>query len=528
MSYCLDDGSELLYGPAASRFDEPATAIMRRPADVEKENTRLFSAASTAYEQKTELLPRDLNTQALSNSVAVLPFVNVSADEENEFFCDGLSEELLNALSRVEGLRVAARTSAFSFKGKNTDVREIGERLNVGKILEGSVRRSGDRLRISVQLVDVSDGYHIWSERYDRQMRDVFEIQDEITLAVVDALKVELLSGMRSVIIKHYTDDTEAYENYLKGRFHHYKYTADGWFRAIEYYERAIAKAPSYAPAYAGVTSAWGYLCFFGLVPANEAVPKMRAATEKALEHDTRLSEAYLSAAMVSFFYDWDRTAAEISFGKAIELDDGSAESVSFYAMFLAFQERYAEAMEQCQISLVRDPLSLLINMNAGWTYFTAGDLDKAHKIVDEMLALDPAFYGSYWIKGAIALTTGEYQAAVTELEKAIALGGHQTVLADLGSAYGLAGEKEKAEDVLSRLLELRENSYAAAICVARVYSRLGDQDKAVEWLETAFEERNGELLFLQGEMMSAPDTDPLRSLGSDEKVVELFRLSNI
>ncbi len=529
MSYCLDDGSPLLYGPTpTSAADSSVTGTLPLLDAADEENTRMLLGSWAADAKTINLSGFEVSSGTSANSIAVLPFANISSDPENEFFCDGLSEELLNALSRVEGLRVAARTSAFSFKGKHVDIRKIGATLNVGKILEGSVRRAGEKVRISVQLVDVSDGFHIWSARYDREMLSIFDVQDEITLAVVEALKVELLSDMRSKVLKRYTDDTEAYESYLKGRFHHYKYTEDGWRLAIEYYEKAIEKEPLYAPAFAGLTSALGYLYFFGLISADQAIPRMRTAAENALRIDDRLSEAHLSAAMVSFFYDWDGRAAERSFHKAIELDNGGAESASFYSMFLSFQERYDEAAAQCEISLARDPLSLLTNMNAGWTYFTAGDLGRAREIIQGMIEIDPSFYGSYWIKGAIALTTGEYSGAITELRKAMELGGHQTVLADLGSAYALSGQMDDARNVLTQLLEFREDSYVAAICLVRVYSRLGDNGRALEWLKTAFEERNGELLFLRSEMIAAPDEDPLKATALDEEVLELFREANI
>jgi serine/threonine-protein kinase len=203
----------------------------------------------------------------------VLPFANISADEENEYFCDGLAEELLNALSKIDELKVAARTSAFSFKGKNANVSEIGAKLGVQNVLEGSVRKSGNRLRISVQLVNAADGFHLWSGQYDREFKDIFDLQDEITLAVTEALKVTLLGHERSMVFKRYTDNAEAYELFLKGRYYHYKYTAEAWKRAIEFFKKAIEIAPDYAPAYAAMTSSWGFLWFFGLVSTDDAIP---------------------------------------------------------------------------------------------------------------------------------------------------------------------------------------------------------------------------------------------------------------
>ena len=523
LRYCLDDGNALLEGPAS--VNEPMTAILSHlPASA----AGLSRPVDYVVEASTAIFRIAEPQQNTSNSIAVLPFVNMSADEENEYFCDGLAEELLNALSKIEELKVAARTSAFSFKGKNANVSEIGEKLRIKTILEGSVRKSGNRFRISVQLVNAADGFHLWSERYDRDMQDIFELQDEITLSVIEALKVTLLGKERDVVLKRYTDNAEAYELFLKGRYYHYKYTAEGWTRAIEFFEKAVEKEPNYAPAYAAMTSSWGCLWFFGLIPAEQAIPRMKAATIKALENDENLAEAHLSQAMVSFFYEWKWKEAEQAFERAIALSPHNAEALSFYAMFLAFEERFDEAMLQAKCSLAIDPLSPLINMNAGWTYFTGGQIDEAMEQVVKMIEIEPDFYGAYWLKGAVCLVKGKYEEAISELKKGVSVGGHQTVLADLGSAYGLAGRKDEAEAILNQLLEMREQEYVSAICIARVYIRIGENDKAIEWLEKAFEERNGEMLFLKGEISGADEGDSLNSLGNDPRLIDLFQKMNL
>jgi TolB-like protein len=248
-----------------------ATPAARHHADTPP---RLVTAGSTA-------------TPRAMTSLAVLPFANMSADVDNEHFCDGLAEELLNALSKIDALKVAARTSAFSFKGKNVDVGTIARTLGVTSVLDGSIRRSGNRLRISVQLVNAADGYQVWSERYDREMRDVFELQDEITLAVVAALKLKLFGEERAAVLKRYTDNAEAYELFLKGRHHSYKYTAQGWQRAIEFFEKAIALEPDYALAYAGIAASRGCQWFFGILPAEQVIPQCKAAS--ARERPSRL-----------------------------------------------------------------------------------------------------------------------------------------------------------------------------------------------------------------------------------------------
>ena len=274
------------------------------------------------------------------HSIAVLPFTNMSADADNEHFCDGLAEELLNALSKIDDLKVAARTSAFSFKGKSVNASEIGARLSVNHILEGSVRRSGTRLRISVQLVNASDGFHLWSDRYDREMRDIFDVQDEIALAVVGALKVMLFGAEKAALLKRYTDDAAVHELFLKGRYYSYKYSAEGWTRAIEFFQRAIDMQPDYAPAHAGMAACYGCLWFFGLLPAGQTIPQCKAATHKALEVDRTLADAHLSLAMITFFYDWEWERAEQAFRQSIALNSNNAEALSYYALFLAFEGR--------------------------------------------------------------------------------------------------------------------------------------------------------------------------------------------
>lgn len=511
LNFCLDDGSALLDGPAS--MDEPATAVLEFSAfgNLSDERTKVFGGVSSES---------SIHNQ---NSIAVLPFVNVSPDPENEFFCDGLAEELLNALSKIEKLKVAARTSAFSFKGKNASVGEIGEKLGVKKVLEGSVRRSGQKLRISVQLVNASDGFRLWSESYDREMEDIFQLQDEITLSVIDALKVELLGAAKEVVLRRYTDDAEAYELYLKGRYHHYNYTADGWKRAVEFFEMALARQPDYAPAYAGMASSLGCLSFFGFLPAERSIPQGRSAAIRALKYDPDLAEAHLSLALITFFFDWDRENAEKEFKLAIALDPNNAEAMSFYAIYLGSEERFDEAVEWSRRSLEIDPLSPLISMNVGWTYFSAGLFDQARGEIQKMIDIEPEFYGAYWLSGAIHLSQGKYDEAVSDLEKAVEHGGRQIVLSDLGSAYGLVGEIDKAREILDQLSENRERDYAPAICIARVYCRLGEREKAIEWLEKAFDEKNGEMIFLASEIEGAADGDPLKSLGDDPRITTIL-----
>jgi adenylate cyclase len=456
-------------------------------------------------------------------TVAVLPFINMSAHRDDEYFCDGLAEDLLNALAKIDALKVAGRRSAFSFKGKNAALSDIGTTLGVNNVVEGSIRRSGDRVRISVRLINLADGCQTWAERYDREMRDIFALQDDITLAVFDALKVTLLGDEKAAVLRRYTDDAEAYELYLQGRFHSYKYTAQGWKLAIEFFEQAIEKRPDYALAYAGIAAARGCQWFFGMLPAEQTVPQSKAASGQALQLDARLADAYLTRALIIFFYEWQWQLAEQDFRQCLALDPNNAEALSYYAMFLVFAGRVDEAATLTRKALELEPLAPLINMNGGWNYFTAGMLAEASAQAAKMMENDPTFYGAYWLKGAIHLSSGEFHHAVEQLKTAVELGGHHIVVADLAAAFALAGKNDTAVEILHALREARRQAYVPAICLARVYSRLGDTEKTIAWIETAFAERNGEMVFLSGEIAGAADGDPLRRLAHEPRVTALL-----
>jgi eukaryotic-like serine/threonine-protein kinase len=512
------------------------TGVPAKLADVvckamQKDRSRRYESATELLRDLTDLrqgLDGHTATVRHVNSVAVLPFAHLSADEDNEHFCDGLAEELLNALSKVDALKVAARTSAFSFKGKNVDVGTIARTLGVNTVVEGSVRRSGTRLRISVQLINAADGYQLWSERYDREMGDIFTLQGDITVAVVDALKLKLLGEERAAVLKRYTDNAEAYELFLKGRYHSHKYTAHGWNRAIEFFEKAIVLQPDYALAYAGIAAARACLWYFGLLPAEQTIPQCKTATRQALAIDDGLADAHLCVALTAFFYDWDYQRAEQAFHRSIALSPNNAEALSYRAMFLAVTGRDEEALTMNRRALKLDPLAPLIGMNGGWTYLSAGMPTEASLQAAKMIETDPDFYGGYWLRGVILLGQGEFDPAVEHLRRAVSLGGHPVVVADLASACILAGLHDEANGILHRLLEMRRQRYVPASCLARVYARSGDTDKAIEWLEAAGEERNGEMVFLREELASATDVDPLRLLADEPRVTALLRQINL
>lgn len=439
--------------------------------------------------------PIEVVTQNIRNSIAVLPFVNTSADVENDYFCDGLAEELLNALAKIEELKVAARTSAFSFKGKDVNVSQIARTLNVNTVLEGSVRKSGARLRILVRLVNAADGFQIWSERYDREMQDIFDVQDEITLSVVDALKVQLLGEEKAVVLKRYTDNTEAYELYLKGRYHYNKHTPEGWIRAIQYYEQAVEKEPDYAPAYAAMTVALVFAWFFGVLPPRETVAKCKAAAKRALEIDDRLDESHCALGRIGFYYEWDWMKGERGYRRALEINPSSAQGHLGLGMILVSRERFREAIREGRRAVELDPLSLVTNLYMGWIYFFAESHAEALEQVAKMIEIEPRFHGAYWLKGTVQLAQGKFAEAVEALEMSQKLGGNPIAKGYLGCAYARAGRREEALGVLDQLLAMRAERRSEAFTIARVQSALGDQDKAFEWLSKAIDERNGEIV---------------------------------
>jgi serine/threonine-protein kinase len=456
-----------------------------------------FSAELARNTSVDSIAPTNAVKAKLPPSIVVLPFTNISNDAENEYFCDGLAEELLNSLAKIERLKVAARTSAFSFKGKNVSVQEIGRALKVENVLEGSVRKSGNRLRINAQLVNAAGGYHLWSERYDREIKDIFDVQDEITLAIVNALKVKLLGEKKTAVLKHQTTNTEAYELFLKGRYYHNKYTEEGRKTAIEFYEQAITLEPEYAAPYAGIAMSLGISVYFGFRSPQDTISRWRANANRALEIDPNSVEAHISHANSRFFIEWHWAQAEAGFKRAIELNPNSAEAHCWYGVFLITQNDFPQALVEGKRAIELDPLSLLANIFLGWIYLLINRPNNALAQVKKMIEIEPRYYAIYWLEGSIYLAGGMLEKAVEAYEKACLFGKTHLNLSYLGCAYALSGRTGEALRSLDELLEMRERQYAAAMHVARIYSGLGEADKAFEWLNKAVDERNGELVFI-------------------------------
>jgi serine/threonine protein kinase/tetratricopeptide (TPR) repeat protein len=431
-------------------------------------------------------------------SIAVLPFMNLSPDPENAFFADGISEEIVNALTKVPGLRVAARTSSFAFRGKSLSATEIGQALDVDTVLEGSVRRAGDRLRVTAQLTDVAEGYQLWSERYDRQMADVFVIQDEIASAIVGALRGHWAAERHDQTVKRYTEDVEAFELYLKGRYMEKTRLHTGFERGIEYFERAIDRDPNYALAYAGLADSYTLLAFYRFLPPHDAFPKANVAAMRALDADEMLPEAHTSLAEVKFLYDWDWSAAERQFMRALELNPDDPTALHLYSELLVSQKRLAEAHVNVGRARQLEPLSPTINAGVGWAHYFGHDFPGALAQFEHTLAIDPEYVFIHWFLGLAHLGAGSLDEAIAAFGRGSdASDRHSGMLAYLGHACGKAGREREARELLGELRERAATRYVPSDYFAALHLGLGETDEGLAWLERACRERAVHLVFL-------------------------------
>lgn len=462
-----------------------------------------------------DILLKNIDAES-SLSIAVLPFVNMSADKENEYFSDGLTEELINALSKIKELQVVARTSVFVFKGKESDIRDIGKNLNVEKILEGSVRKAGDTLRITAQLINVVDGYHIWSEKYDRKLDDVFAIQDDISFQIAEKLISKLVTVPTIDQDKH-PINIEAYDLYLKGRYYFNKFLPEWINRAIESFSEAIATDPEFALAYAGLAEAHVFLSTpFGALESAAAMPKAKAAAEKALELHPNLSEAYVVMGAIATFYDWDREKAHQYFRQTITLNPNNVNARLWYELALSLLDQdYDEALAQLTVALELDPLNLLVMIRMGYVYCYKYDFDTAIQYFNKILHIEPSYAMGYHGLMDIYGMKGEYELAITYGEKAVELGGYSPpTVAILGSYCGRGGKQKRASELLSMLLERSKTEHISPFWIGIIYLGFKDLDQMFEWFGKAYQQRDGNLLYL-----FAPPFDSIRN---DPRFIEL------
>ncbi len=426
------------------------------------------------------------------HAIAVLPFRNLSADPENEYFCDGLAEELLNALAKVDGLRVAARTSAFAFKGKKHSLSEIGRLLGVTTVLEGSVRTSGRRMRIAVQLANASDGFHVWSERYDRELTDIFEVQDEITLAVVDALKIRLFGDERAAALKRGTENPEAHRLLLKGRYSWNLRTAASLREAVDCYQRAIELDPAYALAFAGLAEAYVLYGWLSAAPPSTSMPRARAAALRALELDDTLAEAHAALGVYLSFYAWNQPESERALRRAIELEPRSATAHHWLGnMPLLAMARFDESLAAVRRALELDPLSPSIASDIGVSLLFARRFDEATSQLSATLDLDPGFYVARYHLGQALHSSGRFDEAVSQYERCRESTDDPWVQALLARTLGAAGRRDAAVRHRDELLASAARRYVPKVALAIAHAAVDDRDAAFRWLEEDVDERS-------------------------------------
>ena len=465
------------------------------------DGTLLVAASGSESESATMALPASRPSEEITTgrlrvtpSIAVLPFANMTTDPENEYFCDGLAEELLNALAKIENLKVAARTSSFSFKAKNASVDEIGRAVHVNSVLEGSVRKSGNRLRITVQLINATDGYHLWSERYDREMKDIFDVQDEITLAVVDALKLKLLGDAKEAVLKrHHTKDSAAYQAYLKGRAMLYQ-RGLSIPKAIDCFTEAVSLDSEYAQAWAGLADGYTTSGYSGFRVAAEVMPRALEAARRALELDPDLAEAHSAFACATMLYDLDYDLAEQEFGRALELNPKYPQAVAWYGLFLLqwIGGRDQEALDQLLRALEVDPLSAYANVILAFSAVSSGRLADAVAHGRKGVELDPNSYLAQWCLAAALATNAQYEEAAAVAEKALAISGrHSWAMMTLTSIYAAWDKPENARAVYRELEARSEREYIQPSMLAPAAAAVGEMDRAIAYAQQALDDKD-------------------------------------
>ncbi|MEN8152870.1 MAG: protein kinase [Acidobacteriota bacterium] len=425
-------------------------------------------------------------------SIAALPFANISADPEQEYFCDGMTEEIINSLTHLKDLRIVARTSSFAFKGKEEDIRNIGKKLNVEHILEGSVRKAGKRLRITAQLIKVSDGYHIWSEKFDRERDDIFAIQDEIALAIVDSLKVKLLGKEKEKLKKRYTEDQEAYHLYLKGTFHLNKHSVDGSKKALECFQKAVEKDHQFALAYVGVANSYGTLGILSFLPPGEFLLKAKEALNRALEIDDSLSDAHGARAFLAFFFEWNWAESENRFKKALHLNSGDTRARGQFAWFMLAMGRFENAIKEIKKAQELDPLMPLYYTWAIPIYGYAGKFPESIEQFHKAIELDPNMGLAYFHAGCTYFSQKKYNDAMNSFQKAKELStGSGWAELGLGITHVKKGNTDKARQILNQILLQEKNQYISPFTIALLLIALGEKDNSLKWFEKAYKEHD-------------------------------------
>jgi TolB-like protein/Tfp pilus assembly protein PilF len=454
-------------------------------------------------------------------SIAVLPFDNLSRDPENAYFAEGVQDEILTRLGKIADLKVISRTSTQSFKSAPNDLPHIAKQLGVAHILEGSVQKSGERVRVNVQLIKAATDAHLWGESFDRKLGDIFAVESEIAKNIADKLRAKLTGSEAQAMAARPTENNEAYQFYLKGRFFWNKRTAKDFDTAIGYFQQAIDKDPGFALAHAGLADTYVLLSGFGAASPKESLPKAKAAALKALKLDSSLGEAHTSLAQAVFAYDFDFAVAEKEFRRGIELSPNYATAHQWYAESdLAALGRFDEAIAEMKRALELDPLSVIINADFGTVLCTAGRYDDAIEQLRKTLEMDPDFYYAHWNLGQALELKGRTDEAIAEYKKASALNDDPLPLALLGRLYGRIGRKDEALKILNRLQGVAKERYVSRYNFAVIQMGLGQKDEAIRLLEEAYEDHNGyDIAFIKTDRLLSPLRNEPRFQALVEKV---------
>lgn len=466
-------------------------------------STADFVAALVAPEGTTVLSP------TTTRSIAVLPFVNASPDAENEYLSDGITDELIDALAKISGLRVSSRTSVFALKGKPLDVRAVGALLGASVVLEGTVRKAADRLRITAQLTSTDDGRLLWSQRYDRKLVDVFTIQDEIAGTIVSTLRATMFADLSEHVPRRYTESIQAYGLYLKGRYAWGKRTKEGIEEAVRFFEQAIAADPNYAPAYAGLADSYALDVDYRAIPVADSYARAKEYARRALALDETVPSAHASLAWSLFIYDWDWEGAEREFRRAIELNPRYASAHQWFAFLLCSRGQHDSALLEAHTSLELDSASVSIRRAVGWLYHYARRYETAHDHLARAIEMDPTAVETYRILAQNVAMQGRLEEAERTFREALLLpaAGAYTK-AGLGWVLGRAGKRAEAETLLAELEASAREGYVSPVPFSMVHIGLGNVERALDWAERAYDERRGWLAYFKVN----PLLDPLRN----------------
>ena len=468
------------------------------PQSFSKYFTDEFGVSPTDFRKKSEPVLEKIPTNSEAISIAVLPFVNMSNDIEQEYFSDGITEEIINVFAQIPSLKVAGRTSSFFFKNKNQDLRNIGNLLNVRYLLEGSVRKSGNKLRITAQLIEVEGGFHLYSGHWDRELEDIFDIQDEISLAILNEIKVKLLGNENQTLFKRFTNNPAAYQLYMQGRFHHYKFSGTkGFQKAIDFYKVAIDLEPNYANAYAGIAHCYMHLWFMSDISPKESIDFAKTAIQKALTLDSENAESHVADGEMKFWHDWDFVAAEKSFKKALALNPNLLSAHFHYGLFCGFVNDFDLAEKHLKYASELDPFSGVIQSAMCFELWIAGRLKESLELANKNIEKYPNFWWGYTNKLMSLIETRQYELALPVAEKLCKIYPNSTSKYLLGLVYIFTGQTQKANVIVEELEERAKNGFACNYMLGQMYLALGEYKKGYCCFEQSLAQHECEMLFI-------------------------------